>query len=352
MYGTTKIAGTENYEIATFGGGAASGPEFNPKDMFRADQQFTPIAQDNPYVLYQEKKIYTSYVWPIGEIVNEQEWLEQALEATNAVGVAVLLFIYHKQHKYMDYVPLYLSNPAFMTEHGDQLKATLSKFMSGNVRNDVLYRYQRLLQVHPIMFDTMNWLDEFHQDQIGSKLYRFGIPDAFPFIKPENVTVEMIHEAILNAKVNAAKRLVPPATPQFIEMYVQLLQHGGSDQVDVTELVNIALMDWKLAYSYIKAKELDFNTALSILMTFVYKRGTDVAPYDNFVIIEKLFKDHGPSNQWPTLDNVVRHVNVVTGGRVGTSSPLTNLHPDSYQQNQNQHTSPYRTPSTNRSTFE
>lgn len=351
MYGTTKVAGTDNFEMASFGGGS-SAQDFNPKDMFKADQQFNPITQDNPYVLYQGKKIYTSYVWPIGEIVNEQEWLEQALDATGAVGIAALLFIHHKQHKYMDYIPLYLANPAFMTEQGEQLKATLSKFMSGNVRNDVLYRYQRLLQVHPIMFDTMNWLDEFHQDQIGSKMYRFGIPDAFPFIKPENVTVEMIHEAITNAKVNAAKRLVPPATPQFIEMYVQLLQHGGSDQVDVSELVNIALMDWKLAYSYIKDKELDFNTALSILMTFVYKRGTDVSTYDNFVIIEKLFNDHGPSDQWPTLDNVVRHVNAVTNGRVGPATPLTNLHPVSQQQSQSQYSNQYRTPSTDRSTFE
>lgn len=344
MYGSSKIAGTENYEIASFAGGT-SGPDFNPRDMFRADQQFNPITQDNPFVMYLGKKLYTSYVWPIGEVVNEKEWLEEAFDATGAVGLAAMLFIYHKQHKSMDYIPLYLANPAFMSANGEALQATLTKFMSGNVRNDVLYRYQRLLQVHPIMFDTMNWIDAFHQDQIGSKLYRFGIPDAFPFIKPENVTAEMIHEAIANAKINAAKRLVPPSTPQFIEMYVQLLNHNGQDLVEGIELVNIALMDWKLAYSYIKAKELDFNTALSIIMTFVYKRGTGVAHADNYVIIEKLFDDYGPSDQWPTLLNVVAHVNAVTNGMAQPTKVQSNL-------NQPEAPSAFTTPKTNRSTFE
>lgn len=346
MYGNYKEAGSDNFELANFSS-TGTIQDFNPRDMFTADQKFNLTSQDNPWVLCEGEKIYTSYVWPIGKITNEKEWLEQAFEVTSAVGIAALLFIYHKDHQKMDYIPSYLSNPAFLNEHGEALKKTLTKFLSGNVRNDVLYRYQRLLQLHPIMFDTMNWIDEFHQDQIGAKMYRFGIPDAFPFIKPENVTVDMIHEAIANAKTNAAKRLVPPSTPQFIEMYVQLLQHGGQELVQASELVNIALMDWKLAYSYIKAQELDFNNALSIIMTFVYKRGNDVSTYDNYVILEKLFEDYGPSDQWPTLENVIRHVNAVTGNKASQARPVSNLAPASRPQE-----STFTQPLPNRAVFE
>lgn len=348
MYGSHKQAGSDNFELANFGTNGTI-QDFNPKDMFTADQKFNMTSQDNPWVAFEGEKIYTSYVWPIGKITNEKEWLEQAFTATGAVGAAALLFIYHKDHQKMDYIPSYLSNPAFLNEHGEALKKTLSKFMSGNVRNDVLYRYQRLLQIHPIMFDTMNWLDEFHQDQIGAKLYRFGIPDAFPFIKPENVDVDMIHEAIQNARVNAAKRLVPPSTPQFLEMYAQLLSHGGADLVNASELVNIALMDWKLAYSYIKAKELSFNDALSVIMTFVYKRGNDVTPYDNYVILEKLFEDYGPSDQWPILENVVRHVNAVTGNKAQQAQALKQSQLAPSRQTQE---STFTAPMPNRAVFE
>ena len=346
MYGNYKQAGTDNFELANFSSGGTL-QDFNPRDMFTADQKFNTTSQENPWVQYDGGRIFTGYVWPIGNVTNEKEWLEDAFEATGAVGIAALLFIHHKDHQKMDYIPSYLSNPAFLNEHGEALKKTLSKFMSGNVRNDVLYRYQRLLQIHPIMFDTMNWLDAFHQDQIGAKLYRFGIPDAFPFIKPENVDVDMIHEAIQNAKVNAAKRLVPPSTPQFVEMYAQLLSHGGADLVHANELVSLALMDWRLAYSYIKAKELSFNDALSVIMTFVYKRGNDVSPYDNYVILEKLFEDYGPSDQWPALDNVVRHVNAVTGDKAAQAQRLSNLAPA----RQPQETS-FAPPMTNRAVFE
>lgn len=346
MYGNYKQAGSDNFELANFSN-TSNLQDFNPRDMFKSDQQYNTTVQDNPWVTFDGKKIYTSYVWPIGDIVNEKEWLEQAFEATNAVGLAALLFIHHKDHQKMDYIPSYLSNPSFLNEHGEALQKTLSKFMSGNVRNDVLYRYQRLLQVHPIMFDTMNWLDAFHQDQIGAKMYRFGIPDAFPFINPDNVDVEMIHEAISNARVNSAKRLVPPSAPQFIEMYSQLLSHGGADLADANELVNISLMDWKLGYSYIKAKELIFNDALSVIMTFVYRRGTDVSPYDNFVILEKLFEDYGPSDQWPTLDNVVRHVNAVTGDKASKARQYSNLAPTNVPQE-----STFTAPLPNRAIFE
>lgn len=324
---TYKVAGTDNFEMASFQSGSRA--DFNPINMFKEDQTYNSSTQDMPYVIYDGIRLYTTSIWPIGDIVMEKEWLQAAFDETGAYGIGALLFAYHKDHKLMDYIPQYLSNPGFMSVHGEKVKATLTSFMSGHVRNDVMFRYQRLLQLFPIMFETMSWIDEYHQDLIGSKMYRFGIPDAFPFIKPENVTAEMIHEAIKNAKSNAAKRLVPPATPQFIEMYVQLLNHDGEGLVEANELVQIAMMDWRLAYSYIRKKELDFNTALSIIMTFVYKRGNDINPADNYTIIEKLYNDYGPSDQWPTLDNVLQHVNAMTGGKasLAKAQPQTVLAP-------------------------
>lgn len=331
MYNSYKIAGNTDEYLISASHASQFGTDFNPSTMFKSDQTYNASTLDNPYVMYEGVKIFTSYVWPIGDIEDNKEWLETAFEKTGAVGLAALLFIYHKEHKMMDYIPQYLSNPSFMSAHGEKLKEVLTKFMSGHVRNDIMFRYQRLLQTYPIMFDTMLWLDSYHQDTIGSKMYRFGIPNAFPFIKPENITAEMIHEAIVNAKTNAAKRLVPPGPPQFVEMYIQLLRHDGHDLVNAAEIVQIALWDWKLAYAFIKAKDLTFNEALSILMTFVHKRQTDVNG-DNYIVFEKLWQDYGPSDQWPDFLNVIAHVNAVTGGKATKVQVQTTHQPQSHLQ--------------------
>lgn len=325
LVGPYKAAGGENFEIANW----EQTSQFihkaeNPLHMFSHDQVSNPTTQENHFVQWNGIRVTTDYVWPMGaNVTDSKEHLQSMLDETGAVGAGALLFIYHKVHQMMDFIPLYLANPGFMSVHGDALRATLTHFMSGHVRNDVMYRYQRLLQTSPIMFSTMDWLDEFHQDQIGTKMYRFGIPNAFGYIKPENVDAEMIYEAVTNARQNAAKRLVPPSDPQFIEMYSALLQHEGQDFVQLPEIVQIAMMDWRLAYAYIRAKELSFNDALSVFMTFVVQRGQSGTSNDNYAIIEKVYNDYGPSDQWPTLHNVIMHVNAVTGNKAAKPTEFT-----------------------------
>ena len=308
-----KTAGQESFEMMNSPHHPNGGSD--PSQMFKED---TAVVQlDNPFTTYDGQKLYTSYVWPMGaEKEDSKEWLTAAFEATGAVGCAALLFTYHKVHQLMDYIPQFLSNPGFLKAHGDQLKKTLVGFMSGKIRNDVLYRYQRLLQTHPVMFNTMHWLNVDVQNEIGSKMYRFGFANALGFVKPETVDIDMVYEAVTNARVNASKRLVKPTDRQYIDMYLHLLELGGHDKVSVAELVDIAMMDWKLAFSFIKARGMNFNDALSVFMTFVYRRGGAAKSTDNYAIVEAVYNHYGPSEQWPGFQNVVAHVNAVTRGAI------------------------------------
>ena len=97
MYGSYKSAGnTDEFLISNTP--SHTGPNHNPRDMFRTDQIFNASVQENQFVVYQNKQLYVGYVWPIGEIVNEKGWLEEAFEATGAVGLAAMLFIYRHEH--------------------------------------------------------------------------------------------------------------------------------------------------------------------------------------------------------------------------------------------------------------
>lgn len=294
----------------------------NPLYQFRQDQLFTlPAEHEEQFVMFDGYKVFLSAVWPFSSPaapLDDLDWLLDMWDATQAPGVGVSLFVFHKQHKMMDSVPLYLSNPAFMNPHGDALKQVLKSTINGQGRNDIAYRYHRLLQTYPIMFETLHWVSSHQQNTIGAKLYRYGIPNAAAFIKSEDLTAELVHEAVKNARQHAAKRMVPPSSAQFVEMYRQLLELDGSDLVDLNELVDICLMNWSLGFKYIKAKSLPFNDALSVVMTFIYKRESDVSAYDNLEMISKLYDSYGPSDQWPTLDHVVKYVNAATNGRAQT----------------------------------
>lgn len=323
-----RNAGPIIEDIATIQSNPKS--DFNPLYQFRQDQLYTPPVADDSFVMFDGYKIYTAAIWPICKQsipMDDKDWLLDMWDATQSPGLAVLLFIKFKEHALMDHVAAYLSNPGFMLELGDELRSRMKQLLSGKIRNDVLYRYQRLLQTHPIMFETLDWLDDYWKDFFGSKLFRFGVSNAFAFINPDNITAEMIHEAITNARANAEKRLVPPSDYQYIQMYEALLATpGGADLVDPAELVKIGLLRWSLTLQYIKMKELDFNTALSVAMTFVYKRGNGVSPYENHSIIEHLYNEFGPSDQWPSFQHVIQYVNATTSGRA--AKPVQQKQPD------------------------
>lgn len=296
--------------------------DFNPLYQF-VDDLTVPIQpkDDDAHLFFDGFNIYTTSRWPFcatkipADYLEDLDWLLDMYDATQSPGVGAYLHVKFKQHKLMDCVPQFIANPAFMSELGDQLRTVLVNMICGKARNDVIYRYQRLIQLYPIMMETMCWLDEFRQDQIGSKLFRFGIPNALGFIKPENVTIEMVHESITNAIANADKRIVKPTAAHYVQMYDKLLQMGGQDLVKNSELVNICLMNWQLGFSYIKAKALSFNDALSVVMTFIYKRESSTSAYDNYNVIEILYNSYGPSDQWPTLNHVIQYVNGVTSNR-------------------------------------
>lgn len=296
--------------------------DMNPLYQFVEDMT-VPIQpkDDDAHLFFDGYKIYTTARWPFcatqipDDCLADVDWLLDMYDATQSPGVGAYLFVVFKQHKLMDCVPHFLANPAFMSELGEKLKTVLVNMICGKARNDVMFRYQRLLQLHPIMLETMHWLDEFRQDQIGSKLFRFGIPNALGFVKPENVTAEMVHESITNAITNADKRIAKPTNNHFTQMYDVLLKLEGHDLVEQSELVRICLLNWTLGFAYIKAKKLSFNEALSVVMTFIYKRESSVSPYDNYNIVEILYNTYGPSDQWPTLEHVVQYVNGVTSNR-------------------------------------
>lgn len=306
--------------------------DFNPLYQFRQDQLYTPPVLDDKFVMFDGYKIYTGYLWPFCKEpidLADKDWLLDMWDETQAPGVGALLFVKFKQHKLMDCIPQYLSNPAFMADLGAELRSVMRSTISGKVRNDILFRYQRLLQLFPIMFETLDWLDDYWKDYFGTKLFRFGIANAFGFIKPENVTAEMIHEAIGAAQANADKRLVPPTDHQYIQMYEELLKHDGAHLVNAAEIVRVGMMSWKLARRFIKSNELDFNAALSIAMTFIYRKGNALSPYESHDLIETLYNEYGPSDQWPTFHNVVQYVNAVTSGRVQKSVAPSPQHPTS-----------------------
>lgn len=314
-----KAAGPIVEDIAVFQpSSAGANSATNPLNQFRQDQIYSIPQQDETYVMFDGYKIYTGAVWPFCDRtvpLDNKDWLLDMFDATEAPGVGAALFVLHKEHKMMDYIAHYLANPAFKKELGEQLKTTLKGFIVGKARNDIIYRYQRLLQTYPIMFETMEWLDEFRKDQIGIKLFRFGIPNAFNFIKPENVTAEMIHEAITNSKATESKRLVPPSDHQYVLMYQTLLAYNGAALVEPAELVRIMMLDWKLGYQFIRAKELDFNTALSIVMTVIYKRGIAFPTFENYSLVDFIYTEYGPSDQWPRIENVIAYVNATTSNR-------------------------------------
>lgn len=298
--------------------------DFNPLYQFRQDQLYTPPALHDRFETFDGFKIYVDHVWPFSSAtipLDDEDWLLDMWDATKAPGVGVVLFLRFKHHAMMDCIPGYLSNPAFMLAMGDELKKVMKSHLSGKIRNDTLYRYQRLLQTNPIMFETLDWLDDYWKDFFGTKLFKFGISNAFAFINPENITAEMIHEAVTSARANAAKRLVPPSDYQYIQMYEALLEYNGQDLVQLPELVTICLLSWVLGRRYIKAKNLSFNDALSVAMTFIYKRGITVSPYENHSLIEKLYEEYGPSDQWPSIQHVVQYVNASTSGRVQKTPP-------------------------------
>lgn len=314
-----KPAGPAIEDIATFQPSAA--PLNSPSNLlnqFRQDQLYSIPEQDESFIMFDGYKIYTSTVWPFSDRpvpMDNKDWLLDMFDATQAPGVGAALFVLHKEHKMMDYIAQYLANPAFKRELGEQLKSTIKGFIVGKARNDIIYRYQRLLQTYPIMFETMHWLDEFRKDQIGIKLFRFGIPNAFNFIKPENITAEMIHEAITNAKATESKRISPPSDHQYILMYQTLLAYNGASLVETAELVRIMMLDWKLGYQFIRAKSLDFNTALSVVMTVIYRRGIAFPTTENYALVEFIYNEYGPSDQWPQLHNVIAYVNATTSNR-------------------------------------
>lgn len=321
QFSSQKVAGPLIEDLVTF---SPTGDGYSLLHQFTQDQIFSPPSNDDAFVVFDGFKIFTGAVWPFSPQPipqDDKDWLLDMFDATQAPGVAVLLFVRFKEHKLMDYVPTYLANPAFMSELGDELKTILRSMIVGKARNDHLYRYQRLLQQYPIMFETMDWMDSFRQDQIGVKLFKYGIPRALSYINPLHVTSELIHESIQFAISDAHKRIAPPSNAQYAQLYGELLRLGGQHLVDIPELVRICSIQFTLGMQYIRAKSLDFNTVLSIIMTVLYNGGVSFTPNESYEVIRNVYDEHGPSNQWPTLANVIKYVVTVVPGKVAAAQP-------------------------------
>lgn len=300
-----------------------SGPKTDMLNMLRHDQVVNPTIEENTYVVHEGVKVFTGAVWPFydGELdLKDKKLLETLFNATNAVGFGALLFIYHKQHKLMDYIPAYLSNPSFMSAHGEEMKITL-RGMVYKSKRDIYYRYLRLVQQHPIMFETIPWLSDKVVDSIGLQLFKYGYPNAIAYIDKELLTVDVIYESITTARTQSHKRIAPPSDAQYTMMYQMLLSAGGHDKVELAELVEIAIINWRLARQFIKAKELAFNDALSVAMTMFFRTADSTQPSENYLIVSSLYDEYDPKDQWPTLEHVIKMVSGRVPGRVSEMAP-------------------------------
>lgn len=278
--------------------------------MFTHDQITSPVNDTPPqFLMFRGCQIFTSLVWPCfnGEVpVKDVEWLEAAYQYTQSPGIGVLLYSETAKAKYMESVFQYLSNPSFTMS---ECAAVVRKVMRGAVgRRDSIFKYQSLLQKYPIAVDTLGWLTPLVASEAAQTLYVRGVPAAAAYIPPANMTVELTRTAI----DNALSGRWPTSKSDLHLLYIRLLSLGGAATVKPSEVVGVMMLDPKLGFGYLKAQELPFNESLSVVMTTIHRRGPTVPSHEHLDLVSTLYDIHGPSDQWPTLDNVIKHVSIVT----------------------------------------
>lgn len=212
----------------------------------------------------------------------------------------------------MEHVFQYLSNPGFtMSEHGEAARKVTRQLLSA-LRRDALFRYQALIQSYPIAIDTLGWLTERNASELAQMLYVRGVPAAAAYIPTESLTAELIRTALDNAI--SGRRHVSPSN--LLMLYAQLLSLGGADLVSLMELVDVMAMDPKLGFSYLTAREASFNESLSVVMTVIKRQSAVAQSHEHLDLVSTLYDIHGPSDQWPTLDNVIRYVSAVANVQI------------------------------------